>query len=681
MRRYLAAAGLIGCILMSGGIAAATDRAPLWVGTRSGIDLSSMDPKVVPGDDFSGHATGRWLPNGIPKGRWDYGSFSLAADRTEAQIKQLFADAIRTRAAPGTPQRLVADAYRAALDTDGIDARGSAGIERETRRILASRAREQVARAMATPGSSTIVAINVIPSDGEMLVHLDQQNQAQPMLGLGGRDDYERQDGAFPAKRRAYRDHVARLLALAGVADASARADQVLALETRIAADQWDLNRLRDRRANHHPIRASELPGYAPGFPWAAFLQARGVGDQERLVLGTDTALQAQARLFAATPVEHWNSYLAYHWIQNRVDFLPKPFREAEWAYRKPPGEAGEPPARAEMAVRFVNTALRDQVGRLYVERHFPPRARAAAVEMTEYIRRAFRPRIERASCLDGPTRAEALAKLTAMRLKVGHPTAWPSDAGLVIRPDDAAGNLRRIHEAEWRRQLKALEPGYKSEGWWQSPQTVDASYSVLLNAIELPAAILQPPFFDAGADPAAAFGAIGSIIGHEMSHGFDDQGILFDAKGGMRDWWSPAALQCFRQRGEALVEQYGQFSPLPGLKIDGRQTIGENVADGTGLSVAYDAYRLFLADHPELAGRRLDGFTDDQRFFLAFGQVWSHRAPEDAIRSIVAHSYHPPAKYRANGAVRNVDAWYRAFGIKPEHKLFLPQDKRVAVW
>jgi endothelin-converting enzyme/putative endopeptidase len=667
---------------MSADLAASGGGTALWSGKASGISLASIDPDTRPGDDFSAHATGRWLPSGIPKGRWDYGQFDVAAKRTEGQIRQVVADAVAQGGASGTPQRLVADAYRAALDTDRIDALGPERIRREIARILASRTREEVARAMAAPGSSTIVAINVVPSDGEMLVHLDQQNQAHPMLGMPGRESYERQDGGFAEKRRAYREHVARFLSLAGVADAGRRADRVLALETRIAANQWDLDRLRDRRANHHPIRASELPRYAPGFPWRTFLDARGVGDQERLVLGTDTALQAQARLFAATPVEHWTSYLAYHWIQNRVDFLPKAFRDAEWAYRRlPSGAAAEPAPRAHVALRFVNTALSGEVGRLYVERHFSPEARTAAVEMTKYLRRAFNRRIKRASCLDERTRAEALAKLAAMKLKVGHPEVWRSDPDLAIRADDAAGNLQRLHEAQWRDQLKRLRRGAGEELWHQTPQTVDATYSVLLNAIEMPAAILQPPFFEAKADPAAAFGSIGAIIGHEMSHGFDDQGILFDGKGAMRDWWSPAALQCFRRRGQALVEQYGEFSPVKGAHIDGRRTIGENIADITGLSIAHDAYRLYLRDHAEAAGRRLDGFDDDQRFFLAFAQIWSYRAPEDAIRHILANSYRPPANYRVNGAVRNLEAWYRAFGVTPGHKLFLPEAKRTLVW
>ena len=320
-------------------------------------------------------------------------------------------------------------------------------------------------------------------------------------------------------------------------------------------------------------------------------------------------------------------------------------------------------------------------MGRLYAERYISQETRAAAAEMITYLRKALDERLANAAWMDYATRAEARSKLANCKFNVGYPNIWRDFSDLEIRRDDAVGNLRRIRQADWTYQLRRLDPGAKDEPWYETPQTVDASYSVLFNAVELPGAFLQAPYFDAKADPAVNFGAIGAIVGHEMGHGFDDQGIIYDSHGRMRNWWSEDALKRFHARTQALVDQYDAFSPYPGVHVNGRRTIGENVADLSGVSLAYRAYHMYLVGHPSADRASLDGLTGDQRFFLSWAQAWRYKAPESAIRYVVEYSYHAPTQYRVNGVVRNLDAWYDAFDVKPGDQLYLPPEKRVRIW
>ena len=648
-----------------------------------GIDVSTLSKTVKPGDDFFAYVDKGWIDRTpIPEGYWDYGQTNVLMTRVDAQLKSVVDDSLTAHGPRGSARQQIGDAYASFLDTAGIEARGLKPFRAGLAAILAADTREAVATAMADPTSSTLFAINLFPADGQWRVHLDQQNQAQPMLGLPNRDAYEKIDADSVANREAYEAYIAGLFERAGVGDARGRAAHVMALEARIAANQWDFERLRDRRANYHPMTVTELEAYAPGFPWRAYLKARGVGETRDIVLGTDTAVQAQARLFAATDIDDWRAYLAFHWLQNQIDVMPESFRQNSWNfYAKRLWHAKAPPARPDQALQMVKQDLGMQVGRLYADRYVSPETRAAAAEMIGYLKRAMKDRLQKAEWMADATRTEALAKLEAFTFKVGYPAVWRDFSGLDIRSGDAAGNLRRIRQADWAYQKRRLEPAFKDEPWYQTPQTVDASYSVLFNAIELPGAFLQPPYFDAHADPAVNFGAIGGIIGHEMGHGFDDQGIIYDAHGRMRNWWSPEALEAFHARTKALRDQYDVFSPYPGVHVDGQRTIGENIADLSGLSLAYSAWHLYLDDHPCAGGRDGDGLNGEQRFFLAWAQAWRYNAPESAIRYVINYSYHSPTPYRVNGVVQNLDAWYHAFEIKPGDKLYVAPEKRVRIW
>jgi endothelin-converting enzyme/putative endopeptidase len=648
-----------------------------------GVDVRNRSKTVKPGDDFFAFINEGWISSTqIPEGYWDYGQTNILGATVDGQIKTLLARSLASRSPRGTAEQQVGDTYASFLDTAEIERRGLSNLRADVEAIMKSTTPEDIARWMANPTSSSIIAINVFPAERQPRVHLDQQNVSQPMLGLSTPDSYSRSDGSYPAGREAYQAYVAAIFEKAGVDRAALRAKRLLALETRIASNFWPLEKLRDRKANYHPMTVQQLTAYAPGFPWHAFLAARGVTGESEIVLGTDTAVQRQAKLFADTPLDDWKSYLAFHWIQNQIDVLPEDFRQASWDFHgKTLSHAKTPPTREVVALRLVSSALGQQVGRLYAERYVSEQTKTSAEEMIAYLRKAFAERLAKATWIDEETRAEALAKLEHLVFKVGYPKIWRDFSTLEIRRDDAAGNLRRIREADWAYQRRRLDPAFKDEPWYQTPQTVDASYSVLFNAVELPGAFLQPPYFDAKADPAVNFGAIGAIIGHEMGHGFDDQGIVYDSRGRLREWWSERALERFHNRARGLIDQYDAFAPYPDVHVNGQRTIGENIADLSGVSLAYSAYRMYVADHPCASRASTDGLTGDQRFFAAWAQAWRYKAPESAVRYVIERSYHAPTPYRVNGVVRNIDEWYSAFGVAPGDKLYLPPEERVRIW
>jgi endothelin-converting enzyme/putative endopeptidase len=659
-----------------------------------GVETEFISKSVRPGDDFFTYVNEGWIKSTkIPAGYWDYGQTSVLVAETDQRVRDIVHAAAKASAPTGnTPhspkgnlRQQVGDLYSSFMDTDRIEKQGLSPIRRDLYSIRAIKTHEGVARWMAAPRSSSLVAINVFPDAGNTkrwLVHLDQGNLIQPILGLPRREYYERTDGSFPTDRAAYVTYITKIFELVGMDRAAQRASDVLALETKLASLQWNMEQLRDRKANYHLLTVKELEAYAPGFPWNAFLKARHVGDVHEVVLGTDTAVQAQAKVFRETPVDHWTSYLAFHWIQNQVDLLPSAFRDASFDfYGRHLSNQKEQRPRDERAIPFVSSRMAQAVGKLYVERYFSPETRKRAVALFDYLRRAFAERLATVDWMDKKTRAEAQSKLAAFRFKIGYPGKWRDYSRVSIRKDDLIGNGSRLQDADWFYNRSLLKAGRDEEVWYQSPQVVDASFSVLFNAVELPAAYLQPPFFDPHADPAVNFGSVGAVIGHEMGHGFDDQGAHFDGEGRIRDWWTEDSRRRFKERTDTLVGQYSAFAPIEGLHLNGKLTLGENIGDLTGVSLAYRAYQLYLRDHPKLKGIVRDGFTDDQRFFLSWAQTWRYIAPDSAIRYIIENGYHSPAPYRVNGVVRNIDAWYDAFGVTPNQKLYLPPSERVKLW
>lgn len=638
------------------------------------------DPETgpAPGNDFYRYANAAELDAmTIPPDRWDYGQTDVAGARVQGQLEQIIRAAAARPAPRSDEEARVSLAFRALLDDAALERTALPVLKRALAPIANARAHDELAVLMADPRSSSLVAFNVFPIQGAWMPYLDGQNHNQPALGLPAWS-YSADDANGVATRTAYARLIAELLALAGFDDSARRAADVVAVETEIAKRQWPLEKIRDRRANLHVMTLVELEAFAPGLPWRAMLDARGLHGVRQLNLGTDSQIAALAQLFGEKPLDSWRSWLAFSWIRNAVDALPPQFRDAHWRFVANGRDIGRPSREAE-AIRFVIQRLPMEVGKLYTRACTPAGTREQADLLVRYLKRAMSERLRTTTWLDDASRTEALAKLDAMRLKAVAPRSLPAWRGPPLRADDALGNLDRLTRRNWAVQLERLtRPEAREEIWYQAPHIVDASYSVLFNAIEIPAAILQPPYFSANGDAAANFGAIGAIVGHEVGHAFDDQGVRYDSHGVLRDWMPATAQASFAANAQRLIAQYEGFEPLPGLRLNGRRTLGENVADLSGVSLALRAFELYRADHPDRSRQRRSEF---RAFFCSWARIWCYKAPDSAIRHIIANSYYVPAPYRVNGVVRNVDAWYDAFDVRPGDALYLPPAARVRLW
>jgi predicted metalloendopeptidase len=463
------------------------------------------------------------------------------------------------------------------------------------------------------------------------------------------------------------------------VADASARARDIMALETAAAKVQWPIERRRDVAAIYNPRSRAQLLAFAPGFPWPAFLEVQQLGTREQLVLGELSAIHDLAALFAHTRIDTLQAFLTFHYLSSHAPYLPKRFDAARFAFY---GQTmrGQPQQRErwKRAVDAVDDALGEAVGRLYVAQYFPAESKAKMQRLVSDLESALSERLDALEWMTPETRTRAHEKLAAFTPKIGYPDKWKDYAALVVRRYDLLGNVRRAAEWQWNYQIARLDQPVDRAEWQMTPQEINAYYNPSNNEIVFPAAILQPPFFDPNADAAVNYGAIGAVIGHEMGHGFDDQGRKFGPDGAMQDWWSAQDAQAFTARTARLIRQFSDFEALPGLKVNGANTIGENIGDLGGLNMAYEAYHLSLKGQPAPV---IDGLSGDQRFFLAYAQVWREKYREGALRELVMSDVHSPSRFRVNGPLPNIDAWYSAFNVQPGDKLYIKPEERVRIW
>ena len=645
-----------------------------------GIDLAARDLSVDPGDDFFQYANGTWAANTeIPADRSRWGTFDMLREKSDEDQRVIIEEIAMAGGAPGSNQQKIADFYNSFLNQDAIDARGMAPVQPELDAIAALNTHEDTIRLIATPG----VAVN---SPIAVFVGLDERNPDRYItnmthagLGMPEREFYRRTDGDFPNLRAAYVAHIERSLALAGLDNAAQRAQAVMALETQIAERHWPRADRRDRDRTYNLKTRAEVRAIAPNFPWDAAFEAGGMGDVQEVVIAELSAMGPLAELFMATPVSTWKSYLSYHLLRGNSAVLPRAVDDEFFDfYGRTLNGQPEQRERWKRAVTAVNGALGEAVGQVYVQRHFPPAAKAQMLELVENMRTAYGQRIDQLSWMSAETKVAAREKLATFRPKIGYPDQWRDYSGLQVSNGDAYGNNKRQQVFDWNFDLARLDRPTDKDEWFMTPQTVNAYYNPVFNEIVFPAAILQPPFFDPNADPAVNYGAIGGVIGHEMGHGFDDQGAKSDAQGVLRDWWNADDVRRFEEVTGRLAAQYEQFEPLPGLNLNGRLTLGENIGDNGGLQVAYHAYTISRggADAPVL-----DGVTGDQRFFLGWAQVWRTLMRDEAMRNQVLNGPHSPGIYRCNGTVRNMDAWYAAFDVQPGDDLYLPPEERVTVW
>jgi len=644
-----------------------------------GLDLSARDPSVKPGDDFYRYANGHWLDtHSIPPDRSTWGSFDELVERSLQRVREIL-ESLPADAPPGSNARKLSDFYRAYVDTATIDRLGLAPARAGLDAIAAARSYEDVGRLMGRPDLRLAAPISFDTDPDQKDPDHYMVVIFQSGLGLPDRDYYLKDDQVYKELRVKYAAHIERLLSLAGAADAAAAARSIVELETQIATVHWPRAKRRERDLTYNPHTRAELPGFAPGFPWPALLQAAGLENQPRFVVREADAVQALGALFQKVPVERWRAYLRYHYLAGNADVLPKAYDDEVFDFygRTLHGQQ-EQRARWKRAVVAIDAALGEAAGELYVQRYFPQSSKQQMLELVENLRATYRERIEHLPWMGAATRKLALEKLAAFHPKIGYPDKWRDYAALEVKPGDAFGNGQRAIAFEWQRQVRRLaEPTDRGE-WGMTPQRVNAYYNPTFNEVVFPAAILQPPFFDPHADAAVNYGGVGGVIGHEMGHGFDDQGAKSDARGVLTNWWQPQDLTAFHQRVDRLDAQYSAFEALPGLKLNGRLTLGENIGDLGGVAVANAAY------HRSLHGAVppvLDGLSADQRFFLSWAQVWREKQRDEDVRSQVTSNPHSPAPFRVNGVVRNVDAWYGAFDVRPGEKLYLPPDERVHIW
>ena len=649
-----------------------------------GFDLTALDKTIKPGDDFYRYAGGTWMKNAtIPPDQQVWGPMSELAEKADEDVRALLVALTAKPNPPGSIEQKVADFYSSYLDTDSINKLGLAPFQADLAAIAALRTHEQVAALVARPGFTSASPIFVVPTVDGKDPDRYVATVVQSGLGLPSRDYYLSKDPGFAAVRDQYRAYIATLLALSGTGEA-ATADTVLALETKIAERQWPLEKQRNRDLTYNPRTKAELLEQFPSFPWQAMLESGGLDRQDHFVVAEIGAIDELAKLFRSTPVETWRAYLTVHYLQSMSDIMPAEYDDASFAfYGKVVGGLQTQSERWKRAVGALNGPrgsgpLAEAVGSLYVKKHFPAEAKAQIVALVNNLLSAYQARIRNSDWMSPETREVAIRKAQTVRVKVGYPDTWRDYSKLEIRPGDAYGNRVRSARFAWDRIVSRIDGKTDRDEWGMGPQTVNAYYNAQFNEIVFPAAILQPPYFDPHADPAINYGGIGAVIGHEMGHGYDDQGAKSDEKGVLRPWWKPEDEERFRAKTRALAAQFSTYSPVPGLHVNGDFTSGENIGDLGGTAVALEAYRISLkGETPPV----LDGFTGEQRFFLGWAQVWRSVAREEFLRMATTSDYHSPDEFRVNGIVRNMDSWYDAFQVAPGDALYLKPEERVRIW
>jgi putative endopeptidase len=655
-----------------------------------GIAVTHIDRSVKPGDDFYLYANGDWIKSTeIPPDRGGIGVFSALADLSSKRTAALIEEAAKANAAAGSGQRKIADLYNSYMDEAGIESKGLAPLRPHLDAIASIHDKTELARMLGESLRADVDALNntnfhtpnlfglwVAPgfndSDHYMAYLL------QGGLQLPDREYYLSDNPHMSELRTKYQAHIAAMLKLAGFTDAEARAERIVALEHAIAEKHISLDENEDIHKANNTWSQSDFSTKAPGLDWPEYFRGAGLNRQQSFIVWQPTAFAGESALVSSESLDTWKDWLAYHLMEAYAGVLPKAVADERFAFF---GQtlSGTPQQRPrwQRGVAVVNGLLGDEVGKIYAQRYFPPQAKAEAQAMVSNIIDAFRKRIDALTWMDPSTKAEAQAKLNALYVGIGYTETWRDYSAYQVKADDIFGNIWRGSLFDYQRQVARLGSPVDRKEWSMTPQTVNAVNLPLQNALNFPAAILQPPFFDPKAPAAANYGAIGSVIGHEISHTFDTEGSAFDAEGRVRNWWTPADLAHFNAATAKLAAQYDTYRPFPDLHVNGKQTLAENIADVAGISAAYDGYRASLAGK---AAPEQSGFSGDQQFFIAFSQNWGSKAREAGLRQQVLTDPHSPSQYRAD-TVRNIDAWYAAFNVKAGETLYLTPPERVRIW
>jgi endothelin-converting enzyme/putative endopeptidase len=644
-----------------------------------GYDATAMDAGVKPGDDFFDYVNGSWAKRTeIAPDRTFVGIDSVLNDQIEKDVRAIVEDMAKDPSANGRLGQQIGDLYASWMDEARVEQLGTAPLTPYLAKIDGAKTRGELVDLFATPGFDSPVDLFIIPDLKTPTRYAIYASQGG--LGMPNRDYYLLEGAKYDAYRKAYRDYIVTIQKLAGIPDAEAKADRIIALETKIAKIHWTPEQSREVEKIYNPMTRAQLRTFAPQLQWDRALAKLGLPNVDKVVVAEKSAVEAEAKLFASEPIQTWKDWTAFHFISHNAQYLPKAFDQAKFDfYSKTLRDVPDQRARWKRGVDVVNNALGEGVGQIYVQRHYPPESDRQMKELIGNVLAALKQKIETNNWMDAPTKNRALEKLATFDPRIGHPVKYIDYSALNVDRGDLLGNALRSEDFEWKLLLSRFAKPVDRTLWDMLPQTNNAYYDPTQNQITFPAAILQPPYFDPNADAASNYGSIGATIGHEIGHGFDDQGRKFDAHGKLTDWWTPATAKLYTAHADRLVGQYDSYEPIPGVRIKGRLTLGENLGDLGGLEVAYAAYRKYVADHGEPPV--IDGLTGDQRFFIAYGYSWERKEREGALRAQLLTNEHSPAKYRVNGVVRNMDAWYKAFDVKPGDKLYLPPEQRVHVW
>ena len=670
-------------LLVLAGVAGLALGSPAWSQKPAfgswGYDATSMDRSVKPGDDFFLFVNGAWANRTqIASDRTFVGIDSVLNDQIDKDVRSIVEDMAKNSAQSGRIGQQVGDLYASWMDEAGIEARGTAPLAPYLAQINAVQNRSGLVDLFSNLAFPSPIGLSIYPDLKDPTRYSVYASQSG--LGLPNRDYYLLQDAKYVAYRKAYRDYLTRIQKLAGIADPEAKSDRIIALETEIAKLHLTPEKSRETLLTYNPMTRAQLATFAPQYEWNRALDHLGLQKVDTVVITQTTAIQGELKLLDTVPLQTWKDWLTAQFISSNASNLPKAFDEAQFDfYSKTLNDVQVQRDRWKRGVNRVNNALGEGVGQIYVQRHYPPESDRQMGELIGNLRAALQEKIETSSWMDAPTKAEALVKLANFGTHIGHPEKYIDYSPMEVKRDDLFGNAIRANQFGWDLLLSRLPNPVDRSLWNLLPQTNNAAYSPTENQITFPAAILQPPFFDPKADPASNYGSIGATIGHEIGHGFDDQGRQFDAKGQLRDWWTAASAKLYTGRAQQLVKQYDAYEPIPGTHIKGQLTLGENLGDLGGLEVAYSAYRRYVAQHGE--PKVIDGLTGDQRFFIAYGYSWQTKQREGSVRAQLLSNPHSPAKYRVNGVVRNMDAWYKAFNVKPGDKMYLPPEQRIHIW
>ena len=657
--------------------------------TDIGIQTGWMDKSITPGDDFFSYANGTWVKNTqIPADRSRIGGFWIADQLREKNMRALFDNIIKSKPTSGN-DALIANYYNAYLNTDAIDRAGLAPAKADLDAIGHIADKHQLSAAIGGTLRSDTDPLNAtnfhtenlfgifvsqgLATPGEQLPYLMQGG-----IGLPDAQYYLSADPKMSKIRNEYKTYVQTILEDAGYADPQGAAGRIMDLETKIAKAHETREQSENFKGGAEVWTRQQLEQKAPGIDWASLLGAAGLGDAQKFDAYHYASIPRLAALVGSEPLQNWKDWLTFHTLNQQANALPKPFRDASFAFNGTllQGTPQQRP-RDALALNATSGALGDAVGKAYVAKYFPASSKAEIQTMVDNLKAAFSKRVEAIAWMSPATKQEAQKKVEGIIVGVGYPDRWRDYAGLTITADNAYSNLKNARLWEYRHQIAKIGEPMDRHEWWMPPQLVNAVNLPVQNALNFPAAILVKPFFDPNADAAFNYGAIGATIGHEISHSFDTGGALFDASGAMRNWWTPADFANFQKQADALAKQFNAYEALPGLHLNGTLTINENIADVAGLGAAYEAYKASLGGKPAPV---IDGLTGDQRFFLAFAQSWAAKWRPEALRQVVLTNEHAPDQFRAQ-SVRNLDGWYAAFNVKPGQKLYLAPNQRVKIW